>query len=98
MDTALPQNDDLIIFEIIQEALRPFKVGYITVEVGEDHEGRYLKIWVDILPRHPIKITPDWYQIVRAPEWAAELVGVQAALALRSIRLPVDDHIHLGEE
>lgn len=89
---------DLTIFEIVADALQPFKARQITIEVVDTIDTRAILVTVDILPNHPIKVYPQWHEIMKAPQLSAELVGIQVAEAIKDICVPVDDHIHLGEE
>lgn len=97
--TSRPGADSELIFEIIREALQPFQCKKVKMEVVERHGIRLLVIEVDVLPRHILKVPIDENLFTAFPKnIAVEILAVKIADYFANIRIPVDDHIHLGRE
>lgn len=92
-------DDAEIIFEAVRGALQPFHVHHINLQVIDNlSEPRYFYVTVDALPRYKYRKTVDEDFYTGSPEEILQRIANQVADFYRSIRLPVDDHIHLGEE
>jgi len=93
------RDDTFVILEHIREALQPFRVQYISVEVMDTVEGRLLCVGVDVLPHHEYKEPVDDLVLTLYPvDIAIEMIGFKIGEYFRNVRVEPDDHIHLGEE